>query len=627
MSGIAGIISLDGAPVDREVLAKITNALAFRGPDDQRIQLMGSAGFGHTMLRTTIEAAREEQPCSLDGQTWITADCRVDAREELIGKLLAHGRERARAATDPELILHAWAVWGERCLDHLIGDFSFAIWDSVRRRLFCARDQMGVKLFYYAVVGNCIIFSNTLQAIRLHPAVSNRLDDETVGDYLALALYPDLSTTIFADIRRLPPASTLIWSGGWSGGEVQISQYWTLPVDPPLRLSHRNDYTELFLDLFRTVMRDRMRTDRVAVLMSGGLDSTAMAAMAVELAKSGPPVAVSAHTVVFDRLFQHEERHYATLAASHLGIPIHFEVADDWGILEGAGEEFPGPDPIHIADTGPHPRRREMGGVAREARVALFGEGPDNALHYEWKPYVRHELAQGRWAGLLGDALAYPFLFGEIPFARRLRPKSPAAPAGSFDFPRWLNPSFEARMGLRERFNGMQEGTLRGANARSIHTIRPSAYASFGDAAWQVVFESYDAGVTGVPVDVRHPFMDIRMARLLLAVPTVPWCRGKYLIRRALKGMLPREIIDRPKAGLPGFPVFERWKQNGLPAGLPVEGLSAYVDVDILRQSLYDSPNAVGTNIRAYKLGFFLRSLFGPCIMESASSNVLGGKA
>src|SRR5271163_1529243 len=129
MSGILGIVNLDGAPVDPTLLRKMADFLAFRGPDAQETWIGGNAGFGHTMLRTTWEAEHERQPCSLDGQIWITADARIDDRRNLIDKLTAEGRHVVSTAPDVELILHAYEVWSQNCIDHLLGDFAFAIWD------------------------------------------------------------------------------------------------------------------------------------------------------------------------------------------------------------------------------------------------------------------------------------------------------------------------------------------------------------------------------------------------------------------------------------------------------------------------------------------------------------------
>jgi asparagine synthase (glutamine-hydrolysing) len=184
MSGIVGLLNLDGAPVDRDLLRGMTEFMAFRGPDAQESWVDGAVGFGHAMLRTTFEQEREQQPCSLDGEVWITADARIDGRSELKQKLAARGRADLKAATDVELILHAYHAWGRDCVAHLLGDFAFAIWDGRERALFCARDHFGVKPFYYAHIGDEVVFSNTLNAVRLHPAVPAELNELAIADFL-----------------------------------------------------------------------------------------------------------------------------------------------------------------------------------------------------------------------------------------------------------------------------------------------------------------------------------------------------------------------------------------------------------------------------------------------------------
>ena len=155
MSGFVGMLALNGAPIDRVLLRQMTDRMAFRGPDRQDIWAEGSIGLGHALLRTTFESQQERGPFSLDGQVRITADARVDRRPELIRELRAKGRQLADDAPDSELILHAYHVWGDACLDHLTGDFAFGIWDGRVGRVLCARDQIGIVPFYYAVVNDC----------------------------------------------------------------------------------------------------------------------------------------------------------------------------------------------------------------------------------------------------------------------------------------------------------------------------------------------------------------------------------------------------------------------------------------------------------------------------------------
>lgn len=601
MSGFVGILNADGRPVERELLSQLTQSIGYRGPDAQDVWSSGHVGFGHTMLRTTREAEREHQPCTVDGECWIAADCRVDAREDLMRELTALGRGDLKEATDPELILHAYAVWGVDCVQHLLGDFAFAIWDPRSQRLFCARDHMGVKPFYYSHRGGCLVVGNTLNSLRLHPSVSDRLNDLAIGDFLLFGMNQDRETTSFADIRRLPPSHTLLFSGG----NLRIDRYWTLPIDPPLRLKRRGDYVEHFLELLRVVVKDRLRTDHVGVLMSGGLDSPALAAIAQEV--GGASLDLRAYTVVCDRLIPDKERYYAGLVASHLGIPIHFQVTDDYQFYESCLDRASrSPDPAHILVRGPHPRHKELGSMAESSRVSLYGEGPDNALHYQWKPYVNYELANRKFGNLLRDVISFPFLFRKVPFWTRLTGSVSRRPPAGDCFPQWLNPDFSARLGLRDRYDHIlaQED-----ESKSPHPVRPIAWSSMLHPLWDLMFEEFDPGVRKVPVEIRHPYVDIRMLKYLLAVPVIPWCRGKHLLRHAMKKYLPAQILVRPKEALAGDPEFAKWKQDGVRLDSLAEPPADYVDLALFRQTPSELANVLSINLRAVTLGEFCRTL------------------
>jgi len=219
MSGIVGIVNRDGAPVERDLIARMTSFMSFRGPDAQDFWIDGNVAFGHAMFRSTSEAETEHQPLTLDGRVWLTADVRLDGRRELINKLGIP----LSSPNDAELLLHAYEAWQEDCVKHLLGDFAFAIWDQPRERLFCARDQLGVRQFYYSINDDCFVFSNTLNCLRLHPRVSNSLNELAIGDFLLFGLNQEKETTVFAEIQRLPRAHTLIISREG----VRLREYWT----------------------------------------------------------------------------------------------------------------------------------------------------------------------------------------------------------------------------------------------------------------------------------------------------------------------------------------------------------------------------------------------------------------
>jgi asparagine synthase (glutamine-hydrolysing) len=533
------MINLDGSPIDRQLLDRMTRFMAFRGPDALVTWVDGAVGFGHTLLRTTVESERERQPSSLDGQVWITADARIDDRANLINKLVGQGREATLEVPDAELILLAYHAWGERCVDHLLGDFAFAIWDGRERRLFCARDHLGVKPFFYAVVRGCLIFSNTLSCVRLHPAVSDRLNDQTIADFLVFDYNQDVSTTAFADVLRLAPAHTLTWPAGMS---VHLHRYWDLPVDGDIRYRRQEEYAQHLRDLLRQAVGDRLRARRVAVLMSGGMDSPAVAAVARRLVPAGPePLELQAFTVVFDSLIPDQERFYAGQAAEMLDIPIHFLSADGYRLYQGWDRpEMQTPEPCNwpCRQSEQDLLRRVMG----HSRILLTGYGADPLMHAS-PTYALSLLKSGAWARLaseLGRTLARGYL-PKIGLRARLRRwLGRGDPPASL--PAWVHPDLAARLDLAGRCHEVNRGRT------AKHERRPNAWLDLTSCFWPWAFEESDPGVTGFPVENRHPFFDLRVVSWFLAIPALPWCDQKEVLRWAMADLLPEPLRRRPKA-------------------------------------------------------------------------------
>jgi asparagine synthase (glutamine-hydrolysing) len=616
MSGIAGILNLDGAPVDDRLLRKLTDFLAFRGPDARQIWVDGQTGFGHTLLKTTQESASEHQPFSLDGSTWIVADARVDGRRELIGKLRAHGPGDLSDAADVELILRAYQVWGEDCVERLLGDFCFAIWDASRRRLFCARDQMGVKPFFYAHLGSCLIFSNTLDCIHQHPAVSERINDLAIADFLVYDMSQDPGATAFVDIRRLPPAHVLTCESG----NVSIRRYWSLPTATPVRYRREEECIEHFRELLDTAVDDRLRSDRAGVLMSGGLDSPTVAASAQRIFKSnGNSNGLRAYTQVFDSLIPHEERHYSGLVSEALGIPVEF-IADDSLQLFGLADHPEGrlPEPAQCAwpdNTADHVRQ-----LATRSRVALTGFGADPAFSCRITVHFRKLLKAGQFGRALADAARY--LMTENRLSRLYVRTRWRILFGSKDqlstYPMWLEEGLEKRLGLGDRWE-----TFRHAAAPS-GSARPEAHEAMIAPFWAGLFEGYDAGMTRVPVEIRHPFFDLRLVNFLLALPTLPWCSDKQLLRDAARGVLPDAVRLRRKSPLPADPLNALLQQPGadwVDRFEPVPELCHYVVRNRIPTVVAEKDSwKAWINLRPLSLNFWLRQRNHPAQADPAAA-------
>jgi asparagine synthase (glutamine-hydrolysing) len=533
VSGIVGIVNHDGAPVDPALLRRLTESLSFRGPDALNCWTEGNVGFGHTMLRTTDEAEHEVQPCTIDGNEWITADARVDGREDLLRELRGKGENPRKAVTDPELILHAYRAWGEDCVNHLLGDFAFAIWDGRRKNLFCARDHMGVKQFYYSVIGAGFFFSNTLNCLRSVPGVSSRLNEVAIGDFLVFGYKQDTATTTFADIQQIPPGHCL----SASGQRFDITRHWTFPLPGELSYKRSEDYVEHFLDLLRNATRDRIRSNRVSISMSGGLDSPALALLAKEVVAGRGGDGLLAITVVRDRLSRDRERYFAGLVADHLGIPIEFLAADDNEVFRRWGSPEPIDNPLHAM------QRDLLATAARHSRVLLSGDDADGLLHPSRRAYVRALISKRSFGRLFRDAAWFLITQRRIPkLPIRSRRDLRTASRDRDLFLSLVNPDFERRVRLRERVAELSWPPI-----PPSYSTRATTFRMLTSPSWNERLATADPGATLVNVETRYPFLDIRLIRFCLMLPQVPWCVGKHIIRASVQGRLPPEIVRRPK--------------------------------------------------------------------------------
>jgi len=545
VSGIAGILQLDGAPVDRPLLEAMTRTMAFRGPDAQAVWSDGPVGFGHVMLRATDEQAREQQPCSLDGQVWITADARIDGRAELRRELEAAGRDdRLADATDAELILHAYHAWGEACVEHLLGDFAFAVWDGRARKLFCARDHFGVKPFYYAQVAGALIFGNTLNSLRLHPAVSSELNELAIADFLLFNYNQEFDTTTFADIAQLAPAHCLTLSDG----ALRLRRYWTLPIEETLLYKRPDDYVDRFRELFDQAVGDRLRTERLGIFMSGGLDSTSVAARAVssrKLLTALDNFDIRAYTFVSGSVDPDGEGQHARLVAEHLNIPITF-FADDVSLVPERWDdpEWYTPEPVNRPSYAV--RLAALRQAAGHGCVLLGGDGGDPVLYPSYGHFVG--LAKDlRFGRMVSDAWGYWRIYGRRPplyFGTYFR-KRIGSRGSQVAYPAWLNRAFVDRLELQARWAQAQR------QPPVTHPTRPEAYSDLVSPYWPHKFVNRDPGVSQIRLEMRYPFFDVRLVTFLLRLPPVPWFVHKHLLRSAMRGILPEAVRTRPKASFP----------------------------------------------------------------------------
>jgi asparagine synthase (glutamine-hydrolysing) len=285
MSGICGLFNLDDKPVVEPEVRAMTAMLKRRGPDADRRWNNGPVGLGHTLLATTPELLIEPQPFEHpETGCVITADVRLDNREELIAALDIH----RDPVGDAEIILGAYLKWGGDCPNHLLGDFAFAIWDPRHKRVFCARDHSGMRqLYYHHKRGSRFLFATEARAILVLPQVPYHLNQGRIADFLIQELeWIDYTSTFFEDVYRLPPGHCLTATRS----SIEIIEYWRpTPRPEPGKLSD-DEWREGFLTVFTQATDARLRVPGNALgsMLSGGMDSGSIAAVAKErLAGSG----------------------------------------------------------------------------------------------------------------------------------------------------------------------------------------------------------------------------------------------------------------------------------------------------------------------------------------------------
>ncbi|HET8655590.1 MAG TPA: asparagine synthase-related protein [Longimicrobiaceae bacterium] len=581
MSGIAAAVGPIATPEDRLWVGRAARHMTFRGPDGCDAWHGERASLGHALLRTGEPAAAhgDGRPLSLDGEVWLVADVRLDGRADLLSELAAWGAGVGADAPDALLLLHAYHAWDEGCLDHLRGDFAFALWDGRRARLFCARDQLGVAPLFYARMGERLLVCNTLESLLLHAGVGDALDDAAVGDFLLIGMIAEPEATIFSSVRRLPPGHAL----SWEAGRLRVRRYWTRP-EPSRFLYYRRpeEYVERFRELLTAAVGDRLRASRVSVPLSGGMDSTSIAAVARGLrGQGGAASGLRAYTIDLSGLMPDEEARYAAMVAESLGVPLETIDGTAYPDLDPlAPPLFPAAEPVPFGQAGlQYDLVRRMSG---HGRAALSGLGGDPLLMYV-PSYWLQWLARGRVGRLGAAAWHHLRLFHRPPrlhfrasirHARALTMEPPPPPW-------WLDAGFAARNGLAAR------------NRRLIrNAARQIDWRSLADSpAWATLIGRSDPGFTRHPLRFLHPFLDVRLLEFVSALPPAPWSVRKTILRMAMRDALPEAVRTRPKRLLGADPWLTTVRARGLDPRLlslvdEADGLDAYVDRARMRETL-----------------------------------------
>ncbi len=515
-------------------------ALSHRGPDGWRVERHPWIALGHQHFWTTPEELGERQPVSGEGGAWIALDGRLDNRADL-ARALGIGGVAARAS-DAALVVAAYERWGTDAFARLLGPFSLAIFDARRHRLVLARDPLGSRVLFYHLDPRLLVAASEEAAVAAHPAVGDEVDQVRMREFLAAQPASD-GRTFFAGVRELPPATCLVVSES----SVRETRFWQPPAEGRGSMSEA-DSAERFRELLAESVDCRLRgAARPAVLMSGGLDSTSVAALAAErLAVDGRRL----HTVswVFDRLASCDERRYIEPVRRRLGAGSRqlpgdgawtLRHLDRWGLNPNTPEE----NPYRLL------KQEAYGAAAAGGSRVLLTGGFGDSLFVGSAWWLAGLLRAGRPLAAAGELLAElgrnpqraaGGLRRALALPRLRRPRPPA----------WLTSRALARL-----------GPARATAARHEVEQRRSLLGWW--ATRDATLEIFHANRAGV--ELRHPFRDRRLVEFVLSLaPHHLYRHGrkKHLLRVAMRDRLPCELLARcqPTSLAPVFRrgVFER---------------------------------------------------------------------
>lgn len=561
MTGYAVVIDEPGASVDPAEVRRLAPALRRRGPHGESVFADGSIAAISALLdvgdRRLVPAWAGVGPLIVVGQI------RVDARDALVDALVPVWPDASVELHDVQLFARAWHAWGADALDRLLGEYSAVIYDRESHVTTLVRDPFGVRMLFYHAGARRLVASNTLEAV-LAAGVSRELDDDAIADFIADGANEDPSTTSFRAVRRVPPGHTLRIL---PDGRREVARYWTIPTPPVDRSRDATAIVGEFRGLLEESVRDRIRAPRLTVFMSGGLDSTTLAAIAAR--EIGDPSRVVARTAHLPSLAPSDDVRRAALVASSIGVTHVLTDVDGYGYREGTSHTLPStPEPYDDPDL--LALHDELRAASAHAPVAFWGEDPDAYLA---PPGIGDLLRGSSPPRLALDVAAYAWREGARPhlalrdlLRRRRNAEVLLAEGGGAA---WLREELRRRRSER-------------VSARSdpIHRTRSEAARRLDPWHWQPFLESLDAGFHGVPIDVRLPFLDLRLVRFALAAPPIPWMQRKHLLREAARGLIPEAVRTAPKQGHVGLleaRVKQWWSRNPRPF-VPSEALARYVD-------------------------------------------------
>ncbi|MBI4526167.1 MAG: asparagine synthase (glutamine-hydrolyzing) [Deltaproteobacteria bacterium] len=547
MCGIAGILTLDGRPVDRDQVQRMCDSIVHRGPDDEGLYFGAGVGLGMRRL-SIIDLKTGHQPISNeDGSIWVVFNGEIYNFKELRADLKRRGHLFA-TGTDTETIVHLYEEYGKDCVQRMRGMFTFAVWDSRQRTLLLARDRLGIKPLYFAQAGKKLVFASELKAILQLPDVERRLDWGSVN-YLFSFLSTPASKSILEGVHKLEPGHLLIASPGQSW---RIESYWDVQFEPDYR--HSEEY---FVERLRELIEESVRLRLVSevplgAFLSGGIDSSSIVRTMAGLS-SAP---VKTFSIGFNE-GGYNELEYARLVAKRLGTE-HHELVLEPDVL-GIIDDLPWYLDEPFGDPSAIPTYMVSKLASEHVTVVLSGDGGDE-LFAGYDRYAVEERERAyRIPSLVRNGLR---LMAEMmPEGMKgrnfLRHFSYTGAERYMDSLTLFSHEEKQKLFQPEAFRLLREQDSLPSEIESLSKMNGNwlsglQYLDLKSYLPLDILTKVDRMSMAHSIEVRVPLLDHKLVEFAATIPPeLKLRRGitKDIFKRAMRGLLPDEIIDRPKKG------------------------------------------------------------------------------
>ncbi|OUS11275.1 asparagine synthetase B [Gammaproteobacteria bacterium 53_120_T64] len=560
MCGIAGILDTRGQQeIDRDLLGRMNQSQFHRGPDEGGLHFEPGLGLAHRRLSIIDLSAGQQPMCNEDNSVYVVFNGEIYNFPTLRKELEAQGYV-FKSDCDTEVIVHGWSAWGEACVGKFRGMFAFAIWDRKQRRLFLARDRLGIKpLFYSLLPDGQFIFGSELKVLKCHPGLPSKMNPQAVEDYFALGYIPE-PKTIFQGVYKLDPGHTLSIKQGQSAPDA--NEYWDIPFTP-VAFSSEQDLKDELIHRLREAVDIRMVAEvPLGAFLSGGVDSSAVVAMMAGLQQEP----VNTCSIGFD-VKGYDESVYARQVAEQFGTDHYVRTVapDDFDLIDELAGLYDEP----YADSSALPTYRVCQLAKQRVTVALSGDGGDEHFagyrRYCW--HMNEEKLRSRLPlgirkpvfGMLGN------LYPKADWAPRVfRAKTTFQALARSSVAAYLHgvslTSAEQRNALfsdamKSELQGYRVNEVFDRHARQSPTDDPLGLIQYIDMKTYLVGDiltKVDRASMAHALEVRVPLLDHEFVEWVSGIPSnikLKGQEGKYILKSALEPHLSKDILYRKKMG------------------------------------------------------------------------------